>query len=448
MFVARLFGTDGVRGVANAELTPELAFRLGWAAAYYFGREHDSPSFLIGRDTRVSGQMLEAALCAGICAAGGNAVVLGVIPTPGVAWLTRTMKAAAGIVISASHNPFVDNGIKFFSGTGYKLPDAVEDELDEIVTEKMDSLPRPTGKAVGSISYKYDLINAFLDFSCGTVKENLSGLRVVIDCANGAAFESAPAVLSRLGLALKVLNADPDGVNINDNCGSTHMQSLQDAVVAEKADLGLAFDGDADRCLAVDENGQIVDGDQIMVILALELLRRKELNRDTLVTTVMSNIGLHQAMRRAGGKVVVTAVGDRYVLEAMQKENLSLGGEQSGHIIFGSHSTTGDGLMTALQLLAAVKRSGMALSKLGSLMTRFPQVLVNVRVGSKNGWEENANITAAIQNAQFQLGEDGRVLVRASGTEPLIRVMAEGPVLAELEKMAAEVAEVIKTELH
>ena len=448
MFVARLFGTDGVRGVANAELTPELAFRLGWAAAYYFGREHDSPSFLIGRDTRVSGQMLEAALCAGICAAGGNAVVLGVIPTPGVAWLTRTKKAAAGVVISASHNPFVDNGIKFFSGTGYKLPDAVEDELDEIVAGKMDSLPRPTGKAVGSISYKYDLINEFLDFSCGTVKENLSGLRVVIDCANGAAFESAPAVLSRLGLALKVLNASPDGVNINDNCGSTHMQSLQDAVVAEKADLGLAFDGDADRCLAVDENGQIVDGDQIMVILALELLRRKELNQETLVTTVMSNIGLHQAMRRAGGKVVVTAVGDRYVLEAMQKDNLSLGGEQSGHIIFGSHSTTGDGLMTALQLLAAVKRSGAALSKLGNLMTRFPQVLVNVRVGSKNGWEENANITAAIQNAQLQLGEDGRVLVRASGTEPLIRVMAEGPVLAELEKMAAEVAAVIKTELH
>ncbi len=446
--MARLFGTDGVRGVANSELMPELAFRLGWAAAYYFGREHDSPAFLIGRDTRVSGQMLEAALCAGICAAGGNAVVLGVIPTPGVAWLTRTQKAAAGIVISASHNPFVDNGIKFFSGSGYKLPDAVEDEIEEIVTRKMDLLPRPTGKAVGSISYRHELIGEYLDFLCDTVQENLKGLRVVIDCANGAAFEAAPAVLSRLGLDLRVFHAAPDGININDNCGSTHMKSLQDAVVSEKADLGLAFDGDADRCLAVDEKGQIIDGDQIMVILAHELMRRKLLRQNTLVTTVMSNIGLHQAMRRAGGQVVVTAVGDRYVLEAMQKQNLSLGGEQSGHIIFGEYSTTGDGLMTGLQLLSALKRSGASLSQLGNLMTRFPQVLVNVRVGSKAGWEGNAKIASAIRDAEAHLGEDGRVLVRASGTEPLIRVMAEGPELAELERLAADVAAIIRAELN
>ena len=446
--MARLFGTDGVRGVANAELMPELAFRLGWAAAYYFGREHDSPAFLIGRDTRVSGQMLEAALCAGICAAGGNAVVLGVIPTPGVAWLTRTQKAAAGIVISASHNPFVDNGIKFFSGSGYKLPDAVEDEIEEIVTRKMDLLPRPTGKAVGSIAYRHELIGEYLEFLCGTVQESLKGLRVVIDCANGAAFEAAPAVLSRLGLDLRVLNAAPDGININDNCGSTHMKSLQEAVVSEKADLGLAFDGDADRCLAVDEKGQLVDGDQIMVILAHELMRRNLLRQNTLVTTVMSNIGLHQAMRRAGGQVVVTAVGDRYVLEAMQKQSLSLGGEQSGHIIFGEYSTTGDGLMTALQLLSALKRSGASLSQLGNLMTRFPQVLVNVRVGSKTGWDENAKIAAAIRDAESHLGEDGRVLVRASGTESLIRVMAEGPDLAELERLAADVASAIRAELN
>ena len=446
--MARLFGTDGVRGVANAELTPELAFRLGWAAAYYFGREHEKPEFLIGRDTRISGQMLEAALCAGICSAGGEAVVLGVIPTPGVAWLTRTSGAAAGVVISASHNPFADNGIKFFSGAGYKLPDAVEDELDRLVNGRMDELSRPTGKAVGSIAYRHDRINEYMDFLCGTLQNNLKGMRLVIDCANGASSEAAPKVLTRLGADLKVIHADPDGININDHCGSTHMEALQKAVVAEGADLGLAFDGDADRCLAVDETGAIVDGDQIMVILAHELLRRDALRKSSLVTTVMSNIGLHQAMRRVGGQVVVTAVGDRYVLEAMQQQNLSLGGEQSGHIIFGEHSTTGDGLMTGLQLLAAVKRNVGGLKKLGGLMVRFPQVLVNVRVRSKSGWEQNENIAAAVRQAETALGEDGRVLVRASGTEPLIRVMAEGPDQAKLEELAERVAVAIQAELN
>lgn len=446
--MARLFGTDGVRGTANEELTPELAFRLGWAAAWYFGREHEKPTFLIGRDTRISGQMLEAALCAGICSAGGNAEILGVIPTPGVAWLTSTSDAVAGVVISASHNPFADNGIKFFSGTGYKLPDAVEDELEEIVARGMEALPRPTGRGIGAITHRHERIAAYEDFLCGTVRDNLSTLRVVIDCANGASSEAAPAVLSRLGLDVSVLNASPDGFNINDRCGSTHMEALQAAVVAQQADLGLAFDGDADRCLAVDEKGRIVDGDQIMVILANDLLRNNALKQTTLVTTVMSNIGLHQAIRRAGGRVMVTAVGDRYVLEAMQKHGLSLGGEQSGHIIFGEYSTTGDGLMTALQLLAAVKRSGMPLSGLGELMTRFPQVLVNVRVGSKAGWEKNVRIAAAVKKAEQQLGEEGRILVRASGTEPLIRVMAEGPELAELERLAGEVADAIRSELN
>jgi phosphoglucosamine mutase len=446
--MARLFGTDGVRGLANTELTPELAFRLGWAAAWYFGREHEHPNFLIGRDTRISGQMLEAALCAGICSAGGNAEVLGVIPTPGVAWLTSTSDAAAGVVISASHNPFADNGIKFFSGTGYKLPDAVEDELEEIVARGMETLPRPTGKAVGAITYRHDRISAYEEFLCGTLQEKLSGLRVVIDCANGAAFETAPAVLSQLGVDLCVLNAEPNGFNINDHCGSTHMESLQAAVVAQKADLGLAFDGDADRCLAIDEKGQMVDGDQIMVILANELLQANALKQTTLVTTVMSNIGLHQAIRKAGGKVMVTSVGDRYVLEAMQKHGLSLGGEQSGHIIFGEYSTTGDGLMTALQLLAAMKRSGLPLSQLGGMMTRFPQVLVNVRVRSKAGWEENHHIAEAVKKAEKELGESGRILVRASGTEPLIRVMAEGPTLDELEHLAEDVAGAIRAELN
>lgn len=446
--MARLFGTDGVRGIANTELTPELAFRLGWAAAWYFGREQKKPTFLIGRDTRISGQMLEAALCAGICSAGGNVEVLGVIPTPGVAWLTSSSDAAAGVVISASHNPFGDNGIKFFSGTGYKLPDAVEDELEEIVARGMETLPRPTGKSVGTIGYRHDRIAEYQDFLCGTVKESLTGLRVLIDCANGAACETAPAVLSRLGVDLEVLHCTPDGQNINDHCGSTHMEYLQIAVRERKVDLGLAFDGDADRCLAVDERGQLVDGDQILVILAHELIRQRTLRNNTLVATVMSNIGLHQAMRRVGGQVMVTAVGDRYVLEAMQKHGLTLGGEQSGHIIFGEHSTTGDGLMTALQLLSCLKRSGSRLSELGALMTRFPQVLVNVGVRSKAGWQENARIAAAVKAAESKLGEDGRVLVRASGTEPLIRVMAEGPELGELEKLAGEVAQVIRAELN
>lgn len=446
--MARLFGTDGVRGLANTELTPELAFRLGWAAAYYFGREKNRPVFLIGRDTRVSGPMLEAALCAGICSAGGDAVMLGVIPTPGVAWLTQISNAAAGVVISASHNPYADNGIKFFSGTGYKLPDAVEDELEELVARGMETLPRPVGKEIGCIRYQHGRVKEYEDFLGTTVQTSLSGMKVVIDCANGAACEAAPAVLSRLGIDLVVMNAEPDGHNINEHCGSTHMEALQAEVLTKQADLGLAFDGDADRCLAVDDQGQLVDGDQIMVILANQMLRQNSLKKATLATTVMSNLGLHQAIRRAGGSVMVTSVGDRYVLEAMQQHGLSLGGEQSGHIIFGEYSTTGDGLMTALQLLAAVRQSGEKLSRLGTMMTRFPQVLLNVRVGSKNGWEHNEKIAAAIQTVSERLGDEGRLLVRASGTESLIRVMAEGPDLQDLELMAEQVAAVIRQELN
>ncbi len=446
--MARLFGTDGVRGTANTELTPELAFRLGWAAAYYFGREQAKPSFLIGRDTRISGQMLESALCAGICSAGGDAVILGIMPTPGVAWLTSISEAAAGVVISASHNPFADNGIKFFSGSGYKLPDAVEDELEELVARGMETLPRPTGRDIGCIRYQHGRISEYEDFLCSTVKDDLSGLKVVIDCANGACSEAAPAVLSRMGLDLCVLHAAPSGYNINAQCGSTHMESLQAAVIDKKADLGLAFDGDADRCLAVDEKGQLIDGDQIMVILANQLLQQNSLKQLTLATTVMSNLGLHQAIKKAGGNVMVTAVGDRYVLEAMRKNGLSLGGEQSGHIIFGECSTTGDGLMTGLQLLVALKRSGDSLSRLGEMMTRFPQVLVNIHVRSKAGWEQNTRIASAIQDAEQKLGEKGRILVRASGTESLIRVMAEGPELPELEKLAEQLAETIRSELN
>ena len=446
--MARLFGTDGVRGLANAELTPELAFKMGRAATDYFGKEHKRPVFYIGRDTRISGHMLEAALAAGICSAGGEAVLLGVVPTPAVAYLTKKHGAQAGVVISASHNPYPDNGIKFFAGTGYKLPDVVEDELEKLITADSDTMPRPTADGVGFISYKHDLLQEYITYAVGTVDGSLSGLKIVVDCANGAAYEAAPAAFRALGAEVIVLNDKPDGININAGCGSTHLEQLQAAVVQNKADIGLAHDGDADRCLAVDENGEAIDGDQIMLICALEMLRNNTLAEKTLVATVMSNLGLHQAMKNAGGNVMVTPVGDRYVLEAMLKDNLVLGGEQSGHIIFSQYSTTGDGLITALKLAFALKQSGKKMSQLAKVMTRFPQLLVNIRVASKQGWEDNARIAAAIKAGEMELGDNGRILVRPSGTEPLIRVMAEGPDLADLERIVNAIADVVKEEQH
>lgn len=444
--MARLFGTDGVRGLANAELTPELAFKMGRAATYYFGKEHQRPTFYIGRDTRISGQMLEAALAAGICSAGGEAVLLGVVPTPAVAYLTRKHGAQAGVVISASHNPFPDNGIKFFAGTGYKLPDAVEDKLEKLIEAQPDAMPRPTADGVGFITNKHDMLNEYIDYAINTVETSLQGLKIVVDCANGAAYEATPAALRKLGAEVVVLNDKPNGTNINAGCGSTHLEQLQAVVLQHNADLGLANDGDADRCLAVDETGTDIDGDQMMLICALEMLKQNTLPEKTLVATVMSNLGMHQAMKKAGGKVLVTPVGDRYVLEAMLKHNLVLGGEQSGHIIFSQYSTTGDGLITALKLAAALKQSGKKMSELSKVMTRFPQLLVNVRVKSKEGWEQNAKIAAAIKAGDDELGDNGRILVRPSGTEPLIRVMAEGPSLPDLERIVATIADVIKQE--
>lgn len=444
--MARLFGTDGVRGLANAELTPELAFKMGRAATYYFGKEHRRPVFYIGRDTRISGQMLESALAAGICSAGGEAVLLGVVPTPAVAYLTRKHGAQAGVVISASHNPYPDNGIKFFAGTGYKLPDAVEDELEKLIEADPDAMPRPTADGVGFITGKHDLLEEYIDYAVDTVETKLSGLKIVVDCANGAAYEAAPAAFKKLGAEVIIINDKPDGININAGCGSTHLEQLQAAVKQHNAHLGLAHDGDADRCLAVDETGNAVDGDQIMLICALEMLKHNTLPEQTLVATVMSNLGLHQAIKNAGGKVLVTPVGDRYVLEAMLKNNLVLGGEQSGHIIFSQYSTTGDGLITALKLAAALKQSNKKMSELAKVMTRFPQLLVNVRVKSKEGWETNTNIKAAIKAGEAELGDNGRILVRPSGTEPLIRVMAEGPALPDLERIVAAIANVIKQE--
>lgn len=447
--MARLFGTDGVRGEANVTLLPEMAYRLGRAATLYFGRESDEqPLIIIGRDTRISGEMFASALTAGICSAGGRAMLAGVIPTPAIAYLARRHKAKAGIVISASHNPFHDNGIKFFGGDGYKLPDAVEDELEAIVhqLEQDDNLARPSGDKIGHIEYRTDLLNQYIEFVLSTCKERFDGMSVVLDCANGAAYEVMPRVLRELGAKVKVIHALPNGVNINDHCGSTHLESLQRAVLENHADFGIAHDGDADRCLCVDEKGQVIDGDHILVMCAQDMIKKGTLPYNTVVTTVMANIGFHKAIKAAGGRAEITQVGDRYVLENMLKNGYKIGGEQSGHIIFTDFSTTGDGPITALQVLSSLKRSGRKASDLTNLMTTYPQLLVNVKVASKEGWEENEAIKAAIAAGEQELGSDGRILVRPSGTEPLIRVMAEGPDQAQLDIICHRIADVVKKE--
>ena len=445
--MARMFGTDGVRGVANVELTPELAFKLGYAAAKYFRREGHAPKSIIGRDTRRSGQMLEAALAAGICSAGGNAHLLGVMPTPAVSFLTSVVKANAGVVISASHNPFEDNGIKFFSQTGHKLPDTVEDEIEAIVKTPIDYSKAVSGSSVGSIIYEKNLAELYIKHILNTAYADLKGLKVVMDCSNGANSEIAPVILRSLGAEVITIFNEPNGININNGCGSTHLEALQKKVVEEGAHAGIANDGDADRCLVVDENGEALDGDQIMLICALELMKRKKLNDNMLVVTVMSNVGLHQAMKAHGGKTCKTAVGDRYVLEEMMKHNYSIGGEQSGHIIFSEFAKTGDGILTAVQLLCAMVKNKKPLSELGAVMTKYPQVLLNVRVKDKNGWQEKPAIQEVIKKYQDELGDNGQILVRASGTEPLIRIMAEGPNQERLEQIASLIGDVVVTEL-
>ncbi|WP_278831957.1 phosphoglucosamine mutase [Mitsuokella multacida] len=447
--MARLFGTDGVRGEANVTLLPEMAYRLGRAATIYFGKEsEEQPLIIIGRDTRISGEMFESALTAGICSAGGRAMLAGIIPTPAIAYLARKHKAKAGSVISASHNPFHDNGIKFFGGDGYKLPDAVEDELEAIVhqLETDDNYPRPTAEHIGHIEYRTDLLNQYMEFVLSTCKERFDGVKVVLDCANGAAYEAMPKILRRLGANVKVIHALPNGTNINDGCGSTHLESLQKAVLENGADFGIAHDGDADRCLCVDERGQVIDGDHILVMCAMDMMKEGKLPYNTVVTTVMANIGFHQAIKKAGGRAEITKVGDRYVLENMLKNGYKIGGEQSGHIIFTDYSTTGDGLITALQVLSSLKRSGRKASDLTALMTTYPQLLVNVKVATKEGWETNEAIKEAIAEGDKELGENGRILVRPSGTEPLIRVMAEGPDQDQLDRICHAIADVVKKE--
>ncbi|WP_302222211.1 phosphoglucosamine mutase [uncultured Acidaminococcus sp.] len=446
--MARLFGTDGVRGVANGPvLNAELAYKLGRAAAQYFGREVKTPKILIGRDTRLSGTMLESALAAGICSAGGNAHLLGVIPTPAVSYLTEKLEANAGVVISASHNPFEDNGIKFFARTGYKLPDAVEDEIEAIVKQPVDYTRTVTGSNLGRVIDEPDMGMEYVQHIVDSCPVKLNGLKVVMDCANGANSEIAPAILRTLGAHVIPIFHEPNGININNGCGSTHLEALQAKVREEGADVGLANDGDADRLLAVDENGEPLDGDQIMLICALDLMKAGKLKDNVLVTTVMSNVGLAKAMKEHGGRTVKTSVGDRYVLEEMLKHDYKLGGEQSGHIIFGDLVRTGDGMMTAVNLLSSLVRHNQTLSQLGALMVKYPQTLLNVRVKDKNGWQENTAIADVIRRYTEELGEDGQVLVRASGTEPLIRIMAQGPNQVELDHITEAIAEVVRREL-
>ncbi|GAB6138779.1 phosphoglucosamine mutase [Halanaerobaculum tunisiense] len=442
-----LFGTDGVRGEANQDLTPELVFKLGKAGAYHLCQEQEDATVLIGKDTRVSGDMLEAALVAGINAVGIDVVKVGVVPTPAVAYLTKELEVTAGIMISASHNPAPDNGIKFFDQAGFKLSDQVEEEIEEIIFSSLEQAPTPAGDEVGSTEYLHHSLEEYIDYIKTTIDSNFAGLKIVVDTANGAAYQVTPQVLSQLGAEVITLNNQPTGRNINVESGSTHPEVIQEAVVEHGADLGIAHDGDADRVVAVDEAGNLVDGDYILAICSRQLIKENRLPHNKVVATKYSNLGLHQSLSEVDGEVVVTKNGDRYVLAKMREEGYNLGGEKSGHIIFLDYNTTGDGLLTALQLIDVVQKTGESLSKLRQQMEELPQLLVNVEVESKD-WEDNEAIQAAISEVEATLAEQGRVFVRASGTEPVIRIMVEGSDQDQLEELAAEIAEVVRQELN
>jgi len=445
----RMFGTDGVRGVANKELTADLAFALGRAGALALTEElSQKPTLLVGRDTRISGTMLECALCAGICSTGASVISLGVIPTPAVAYLVRKYKADAGVMISASHNPFEYNGIKFFNAEGYKLSDAVEDKIEAMIRE--ESYPElPVGAHVGRYEQKTDALKDYVDFATGCIDCRLDGMRIALDCANGANSVSAPMAFARLGASTDALYNTPDGININADCGSTHIAKLGEYVKAHGCfDIGIAFDGDADRMLAVDENGDPLTGDEIMLIVGKHLKEQGLLEKDTITATVMSNLGFFLAAKELGIHAAQTAVGDRYVLEEMLREGYVLGGEESGHIIYLNKNTTGDGLLSALLLLSVMKKTGKKLSELRKIMTVLPQVLVNARVKNENKplLKTNEVITAEIAKTEASLNGMGRVLIRPSGTEPVVRVMLEGNDKEALRKQAQALADLI-TEL-
>ncbi len=444
--MSRMFGTDGVRGVAGTELTIELATKLGMAGAYVLTREQEhQPTIIVGCDPRLSGGMLASALMAGICSVGANAIYVGVVPTPAIAYLTRKHKVDAGVVISASHNPMEFNGIKFFNGEGYKLKDELEDEIETLIRNNMKDVPIPTGSGVGKIEYRFDIQDEYVSFMKKRVPVDLSGLKIVVDCAEGASYYTSVKTLKELGADLVSIHTDPDGTNINSNCGSTHMSELQARVVYEKADIGIAFDGDADRMLAVDEGGQLVDGDQIMAIIGNHMKRQGKLKKDTIVVTVMTNLGFSLMGERENIHIEKTKVGDRYVLENMLEHGYNLGGEQSGHIIFLDDNTTGDGLLSALHLLKVMVDTKEKLSDLASVMEVLPQALVNAKVPNhkKEHYMDYAEIAEAIQILEEKFNGEGRVLIRPSGTEPLVRVMIEGKNQQEIEKDAKALAELI-----
>lgn len=444
--MTRMFGTDGVRGIANEDLTPELAYQLGKAGAFVLTHGAHKPTILVGKDTRLSGDMLEAAMISGILSVGANVIPVGVVPTPAIAHLTRKYKADAGVMISASHNPVEFNGIKFFDQKGLKLNDRIEDKIQKIIDGGMKGLPAPTGAGVGKIFHEATAEEDYVDFATSTVEGDLRGLKIAIDCANGAASKVAVSALRRLGAEVYVINDNPDGLNINKDCGSTHMGELMHYVVEKSCDLGVAFDGDADRCLAVDEQGNYINGDFILLICALDLKKKGILKDDTLVVTVMSNLGLILAAEKQGLKVEQTKVGDRYVLENMLKNNYTLGGEQSGHVIFLNHNTTGDGLVTGLALASIVHHNGIKLSELASVMKELPQILVNVHVqpDMKNIHETDDEVKDKIREMEEILNGKGRVLIRPSGTEPLLRIMLEGEDQEEIDTMAHALAELIE----
>lgn len=446
--MARLFGTDGVRGLANRDVTAELALDLAVAAAHVLGDagafEGHRPKAIVGRDPRASGEFLEAAVVAGLASAGVDVVRVGVVPTPAVAFLTAHTHADLGVMLSASHNAMPDNGIKFFAKGGTKLDDAIEDAIEARLKEPWD---RPTGSAVGRVIEGTDLVDHYIEYLVSTLPHRLDGLRVVVDCANGAASFVAPEAYRRAGADVTEIHTSPDGININDNCGSTHMSDLQRAVVADMADIGIAHDGDADRCLAVDAEGNIVDGDEIMAIIALAMRDHGTLRDSAVVATVMSNLGFKIAMREAGISLVETAVGDRYVLEAMRERNLALGGEQSGHVILLDHAATGDGTLTAMHLMARIAETGRPLSDLACVMTKLPQILINVKNVDKERVSNCEPLQAAVRAAEARLGDEGRVLLRPSGTEPLVRVMVEAITTELANEIAAELAAVVTAEL-
>lgn len=448
--MGKLFGTDGVRGVANTELTGELAYNLGRAGAYVLTKETaHAPRILVGMDTRISGDMLESALVAGICSVGAHAVIAGIVPTPAVAYLVRKYNLDAGVVISASHNPVEYNGIKFFNNEGYKLRDELENEIEDLLMN-METIPQPVGSDIGTKSLEEDALDDYIDFLTTTTNTKFEGIKVAIDCANGASYKAAPIALLNLGASVSIIHNEPDGTNINKNCGSTHMENICKLVADNGCDIGFAFDGDADRCLAVDEKGNLIDGDKILAICGYNMKKKGELKKDAIVGTIMSNLGLTLMGKENGISIEQVGVGDRYVLERMLEKGYNLGGEQSGHVIFLDYNTTGDGIVTAIQMLTVLKECGLKASEMAEIMESMPQVLVNARVNNsrKNDYMEVIEIRERIEQLEEKFAGEGRVLIRTSGTEPLVRVMIEGKDLSVMKAEAESLASLIEEKLQ